>query len=153
MKYSRAIKNFGYKEGVDYPHRSLLVYANENSFLSAIKRAWKDTAPLDRILQDKRFFITKAEKCKSRPARAYFLGLAEDNSMFIRRNAGWWRKFDRALAARNYDRAMRIIEVLFGRYKLLQYRNVNYRLDMEVQHIPADEHTPHFNSLPVHFHH
>ena len=152
MKYSRAIKNFGYKEGVDYPHRSLIHYMNEKRFLSQLRKLWQDTAPLQDVLADKRHFTNMAEKAKTRAAKQYFLALAKDNSIFIQRNAGWWRRFDRYLAGGHYEHAYRVLEVLFGRWKLLRYRTVNYNLDMESQNI-MDEDCPHFKELPVYFKH
>lgn len=152
MKYSRAIHNFNYKEGVDYPHRSLVYYMNEKRFLTQLRKLWKDTAPLQPILADKRHFLKMAEQCQTRAARHYFLALAKDNSSFIQRNAGWWRRFERYLAGGHYEHAHRVIEVLFGRWKLLRYRAVNYRLDMENQRI-VDSDCPHFKELPVYFKH
>ena len=82
--------------------------------LSEIKDVWKQMAALDHLLQDKRAYLNIARTARTRQKRYYFEALAYNCSSLIRRNQGWYRKFDRYLAAGRIMHAWTVLKVMTG---------------------------------------
>ena len=87
---------------------------NAKRQLSEIKNIWKQMAALDYLLQDKRCYLRIAREARTRQKKAYFEALAYNCSSLIRRNAGWYRKFDRYLAAGRIMHAWTVLKTMTG---------------------------------------
>lgn len=87
---------------------------NTRHQLAEIKRVWKEMAALDHLLQDKRAYLNIARTARTRQKRYYFEALAYNCSSLIRRNQGWYRKFDRYLAAGRIMHAWTVLKTMTG---------------------------------------
>ena len=87
---------------------------NTRRQLAEIKRIWKEMAALDHLLQDKRAYLNIARAARTRQKRYYFEALAYNCSSLIRRNQGWYRKFDRYLAGGHILHAFRVLKTVYG---------------------------------------
>lgn len=87
---------------------------NTKHQLAEIKKIWKEMAALDHLLQDKRAYLNIARTARTRQKRYYFEALAYNCSSLIRRNQGWYRKFDRYLAAGRIMHAFTVLKVMAG---------------------------------------
>ena len=87
---------------------------NTRRQLAEIKRIWKEMAALDHLLQDKRAYLNIARTARTRQKRYYFEALAYNCSSLIRRNQGWYRKFDRYLAGGHILHAFRVLKTVYG---------------------------------------
>ena len=87
---------------------------NTRHQLAEIKAVWKEMAALDHLLQDKRAYLNIARTARTRQKRYYFEALAYNCSSLIRRNQGWYRKFDRYLAAGRIMHAWTVLKVMTG---------------------------------------
>ena len=87
---------------------------NAERKLSEIKDVWKQMAALDYLLQDKRAYLNIARTARTRQKRYYFEALAYNCSSLIRRNQGWYRKFDRYLAAGRIMHAWTVLKTMTG---------------------------------------
>ena len=87
---------------------------NTRRQLAEIKRIWKEMAALDHLLKDKRAYLNIARTARTRQKRYYFEALAYNCSSLIRRNQGWYRKFDRYLAGGHILHAFRVLKTVYG---------------------------------------